>query len=138
VFEAEVQAPIARVFDAISGDPHSWSSWFPGFTKGAYEGAPGLGAKRWVRVGGTTYRETIIAFDEPSRYAWRVDSSSAPLARALVEEWTMKPRDDATLVRWTFAIDPRPLFRVASPLAAAVMRRLFARAMRNLGERLSA
>jgi hypothetical protein len=138
VFETEVPASDERVFAAISGDPQSWSSWFPGFSKGAYEGTPGLGSKRWVRVGGTTYSETIIAWDEPSRYAWRVDSSSAPLARALVEEWVMKPRDGSTIVRWTFAIDPKPMFRVASPLAAIVMRRLFTRAMRNLGAQLSA
>jgi hypothetical protein len=133
-----VPADADRVFAAISGDPASWSSWFPGFRAGEYEGTPQLGVKRWVRVGPATYRETIIAWDEPSRYAWRVDSSSAPMANALVEEWVMKPLDGSTVVRWTFAIDPKPMFRIASPLAAVVMRRLFRRAMGNLSEQLSA
>lgn len=125
------------MFDAISADPKTWASWFPAFSDGGYETAPGLGARRWVRVAGLTYRETIVAWDEPSRWSYRVDESTLPMADALVEEWTMEPRGEATLVRWTFAVDPRAFFKVSGPLAPAAMRRLFMRAMRNLERKLA-
>jgi len=41
-----------------------------------------------------------------------------------------------TRVRWTLAIEPRLLQRLAAPLAPLLMRRLFERAMRNLEARL--
>jgi hypothetical protein len=40
-------------------------------------------------------------------------------------------------VRWTFAIDPRIMFRAIGPAASAVLRRTFRRAMANLGASLA-
>jgi hypothetical protein len=142
VFEAPVAAPAPVVFDAISADPSTWS-WFPGLARGAYESPPphGVGSIRAVRMGGTTYRETIVGWERddlggPSVWAYRVDEASVPLASALLEEWAILPDAEAALVRWTFAIDPRPLWlagRVAAPL---VMGSLFRRAMGNLSAQL--
>ncbi len=133
VFDADVAAPRVDVFAAISADPATWT-WFPGLSQGSYEspGGHGVGSIRQVRMGRTGYRETILAWDEPSRWAYRVDESSAPLAHALAEDWTFEDRVDHTTVRWTFAIDPRPLFNAGLPVAKLVMGRLFRRAMRNL------
>lgn len=140
VYEARVAASPTRVFEAISADPSTWT-WFPGFSGGSYPdgGRAGLGSKREVRVGGMTYRETIVAWDAPSRWAYRVDSSTAPIAKALVEEWTMTPVDDgdATMVRWTFALDPTWLWSLGRPAAPAVMGTMFRRAMKNLSDRLA-
>ena len=49
---------------------------------------------------GTTYRETIIGWDPPGLWAYRVDESSLPLAHALVEEWTIldDPAGSATSI----------------------------------------
>jgi carbon monoxide dehydrogenase subunit G len=140
VFEEEVAAPQHVVFDAISADPSTWEGWFPGLSSGGYggDGPHGVGSKRWVKMSGVTYRETILAWDAPSRWAYRVDESTAPIAHALVEDWQVEPRgDDRSIVRWTFAIDAKPLFKVGAPAAGTVMGRLFKKAMANLSEELA-
>jgi uncharacterized protein YndB with AHSA1/START domain len=109
-YDAPLAAPPAIVFAAISADPSTWS-WFPGIETGEYEGdaAPGVGTRRWVRIGGVKYRETILAWDEPRRWAYRVDETSAPVFAVLVEDWGIEPAagGGATL-RWTFAFEPLP------------------------------
>jgi uncharacterized protein YndB with AHSA1/START domain len=109
-YEARLAAPVAAVFAAISADPSTWT-WFPGLEPGEYEGddAPGIGTRRWIRMGGVKYRETILAWDAPHRWAYRVDETSAPVFAALLEDWVMEPADgDTTTLRWTFAFEPLP------------------------------
>jgi len=132
-FEARVDAPPGAVFAAISADPKTWE-WFPGITGGGYEGdgPPGVGSIREARMGPSVYRETILAWDAPTRWAYRVDEMTVPFAHALVEDWTVRADGDGSVVRWTFAIDPRSLFRASLAVAPAAMGRLFRRAMRNL------
>lgn len=84
------------------------------------------------------YRETILAWDEPERWVYRVDEMTVPLAHALVEEWAIRPEGAGSIVRWTFAIDPRTLFRASAAIAPKVMGSLFRKAMRNLSAQLSA
>ena len=138
-FEERVAAPQDEVFEAVSSDPDSWARWFPGVSAGGYGGiAPyGVGTPRWVRVGGITYRETILAWDEPSRWAFRVDHTPAPIAHALVEEYTVEPRgENESLFRWTFACDPKPFLRLTAPLAPLVFSSIFRRAAKNLEREL--
>lgn len=137
-FEAMVDAAPHVVFDAISGDPSTWT-WFPGFTSGRYvgPGPHGVGSIREIKVGPSIYRETIIACDPPTRWAYRVDETTLPLAKALVEEWAIRPSGAGSLVRWTFAIDPGVLFRVSLPMVPLVMGRVFRNGMRNLNATLS-
>jgi hypothetical protein len=139
-FSAPVTARPAEVFAALSADPSTWAAWFPGLSAGHYEGdhPPGLGSGREVTVGRTRYRETIIAWDAPHRWAYRVDETTVPMAHALVEEWTVAPgAADTSVVSWTFAIDPRPLFMLGIPLASPVMGGVFRRGMRNLSRHLA-
>ena len=86
-FDATVSADSERVFAAISADPSTWN-WFPGITGGCYEGPEphGVGTIREARMGPTVYRETMLAWDAPTRWVYRVDEMSVPLAHALVEE----------------------------------------------------
>lgn len=137
-FSAHVAAPQEVVFDAISADPSTWS-WFPGFTSGRYvgEGPFGLGAKREIKVGPTTYRETVVAWQRPRRWAYRVEETTIPLARALVEEWTVASAGAGSRVGWTFAIDPGAVFRMILPVAPMVLGRVFRKGMANLGRQLS-
>ncbi|HKF92535.1 MAG TPA: SRPBCC family protein, partial [Acidimicrobiia bacterium] len=88
VFEATVPASQEIVFAAISDDPSTWT-WWPGHEGGAYETpAPhGVGSRREMHMGESQYRETILAWDEPTRWAYRVDESADSLIDALVEEW---------------------------------------------------
>jgi hypothetical protein len=138
-FDAPVGAQPEEVFAAISADPKTWT-WFPGISSGSgYEGEGpyGVGSIREARMGPAVYRETVLAWEVPSLWAYRVDEMTLPLAHALVEEWRIAPAPGGSVVRWTFAIDPRPLFIAAGPLAPRAMGRLFRSAMRNLSETLT-
>lgn len=138
MFVATVPADRTRVFGALSADPMAWTDWFPGVSSGTYEGVPGVGAKRIVKVRGASFFETILAWDEPSRWTFRVDRATVPLAKALVEDWTFEEHADGTLVRWTFALEPTVLARLIAPAQRRTMSRLFGRAMRNLSALLAA
>lgn len=137
-FTAPVDAQPEVVFGAISSDPSTWT-WFPGMTGGGYEGPGphGVGSIREARMGPTLYRETMLVWDAPSRWVYRVDEMTVPLAHALVEDWTVAPSGPGSVVRWAFAIDPRPLFRASMSLAPATMGGLFRKAMRNLSAALN-
>jgi hypothetical protein len=136
-YEATVSAPQQTVFDAISADPSTWK-WFPGISGGGYSGTmpPGVGTIREARMGPTVYRETMMAWDAPTRWVYRVDEMTVPLAKALVEEWLVTPQGNQSVVRWTFAIEPKPMFNAGGPATPRVMGSLFRRAMRNLSASL--
>ncbi len=107
-FVEPVRAPVERVFAAISADPRTWT-WFPGLDEGGYEGdaPPGVGTRRWVRMGEWTYRETILAWEAPHRWAYRVDETTSPLFAALAEDWRIEADGvGAARVRWLFAVEP--------------------------------
>jgi hypothetical protein len=139
VFHAEVGAPRSEVFAAISADPSTWTLWFPGLDEGSYDGPGphGVGSVRRVRMGTDVYRETMLAWDDPARWAYRVDESTGDLAHALVEDWAFDARDGATAVRWTFAIEPGPEMRDSIAAAEPVIGGVFEIAMTNLSARLT-
>jgi hypothetical protein len=139
-FSERVRAPQADVWAAIGADPSTWIPWFPGLREGAFTSPPphGVGTKRQVRVRGVgQYKETIVAWDEGSRMAYRVERTSLPIARALMEDWVLEPHGDTTRVHWTFAIDPTPVFRLSLRLSPKTIGRVFTKAMRNLDARLA-
>ena len=135
VLEAGVDASPATVFAAITGDPSTWT-WFPirvhGHVTGA--GAPGVGASREFSMLGARVLETVLACEPPARWAYRGDSSSLPLFRALIELWTIEAHDGQSTVRWTLAADPRGPVAVLAALAAPLLRRTFRQAMTKLGQ----
>jgi hypothetical protein len=139
VFEAEVDAPRPDVFAAISADPSTWTLWFPGLDAGSYDGLGpyGVGSVRRVQMGTDVYRERMLAWDEPGRWAYRVDESTGDVARALVEDWVLHERDAATAVHWTFAIEPAPEMVNAMAAAELVIGGVFDLAMGNLNARLT-
>jgi len=78
------------------------------------------------------YEETVIAWDPPHRFAFRLDRASAPLAYALAEDYRLADHPSGSTFEWTFAIDPRPLLRPAGRLFDPVLGRLFRRMAANL------
>jgi uncharacterized protein YndB with AHSA1/START domain len=138
VFEASVPAPQETVFGAISDDPSTWT-WWPGHEGGAYESPPphGVGSRREMHMGESQYRETILAWDAPTRWAYRVDESADALINALVEEWVVEGDRDHSTVRWTFAVEPGTDMEAAIPAAKTMIGDMFNQAMANLSGRLS-
>jgi hypothetical protein len=136
---ADVGAPQAAVFAAISADPSTWT-WFPGITSGCYrsDGTPGVGSIREVRMGEVLYRETMLAWDEPSRWAYRVDESSVDFFQALAEDWVVEDLGDHACVRWTFAVEPSPELSLSLSDPPPLIADVFRQAMSNLDAHLGA
>ena len=138
VFDACVPAPPEAVFAAVTDDPANWS-WFPTVSGGCYEGdGPyGVGSRRQVRAVGVRMRETVVAWDEPARWAYRVDETPIPMSRALLEQWDFEDGGGRTLVRWTLAADPVPPFGLPLRSGRPIVGRVFRRGMRNLAAQLT-
>jgi len=118
----------------VFADPASWKHWFPSVRDVSYSNAPphGVGTVRIANVGGTTWVEELLAWDERERYAWTVTRASVPFAAALVESWEFSDDAGGTRIRWTFALDPRLLARLASPLLGSTLARVLRGAAANL------
>ncbi|MEU7411256.1 SRPBCC family protein [Streptomyces sp. NPDC042638] len=137
VFTREVSASPEQVFHALAEDVPGWPRWFSAVTSAR---ATDGGAGREIRLrGGTRFEETVLAAKAPEVYAYRVDATNAPGARALVEEWRLAPRDTGTgtLVQWTFAADGTAPFRFVLGLARAGLGRAFRDAMTSLDRRVA-
>jgi uncharacterized protein YndB with AHSA1/START domain len=136
VFAREISASPDAVFRALAEDVPGWTEWF-----GAVTLARPLadGARREIRLkGGTRFQETILAAEEPEVYAYRIDVTNAPGARAMAEEWRLAPAGTGTRVRWTFAADGTAPFRLVLTLARAGLGRAFRDAVTSLDRRLAA
>src|SRR5579864_727206 len=101
VNEAVVRHPPERVFDAIANDPAGWGDWFPGFDHSGHwisDGPPGSGSRREVRVSRIVYQETILAWEPPHRFAFRVDRMGMATAKALAENYRISPHPDGSML----------------------------------------
>jgi carbon monoxide dehydrogenase subunit G len=105
--QEQVAAPLERVWEAFA-DAMTWSRWFPGVEWARYEGTgpAGVGSIRRSSVGGVQYEETMLVWDRPRRWAYRVDRSTAPVARAQLEITDFERSGSGTRVRWTLAVEP--------------------------------
>ncbi|UFR06125.1 SRPBCC family protein [Streptomyces sp. Go40/10] len=135
VFARNIAAPPEQVFRALAEDVPGWTQWFSAVTSArATDG--GAGREIGLR-GGTRFTETVLVAKAPDVYAYRVDTTNAPGARALAEEWRLAPHGTGTRVRWTFAADGTAPFRFALMLARPGLKRAFRDAMTSLDRRLS-
>lgn len=132
--EVQVNAPRMAVWEAFV-DPKTWHLWFPGVIEASYPGSTppyGVGTRRFSHVGRQYYEETMLAWDEGTRWAYRIDRTTLPLSAAHVECTDFEDDGDHTLLRWTLAARPRMLLRLGSPFMEGMLRRLLKQAARNL------
>lgn len=139
VVEARLRAPRAAVWGAFV-DPSTWPHWFPGVRAASYPGAKspfGVGTRRAATVGSQRYEETILAWEAATRWAYRIDRATFPLAHAQLECTEFLDDGTGTRLRWTLAAEPRLAMRLAAPLFPRVLGHLFDRAARNLDRHLA-
>jgi hypothetical protein len=92
-----------------------------------------VGARCTKRVIGLKVEETVLAWDESARWAFRVDSAQAPAFHAWVEDYHFEPEgSDATLLRWTIGCKPRLAFKLARPVLPRTMMLMLTRVGHNL------
>ncbi|MER6531354.1 SRPBCC family protein [Streptomyces sp. NPDC001508] len=133
VFTREMAAAPDVVFRALAEDVSGWPQWFSAVTA-----ARATGGGREIRLrGGTRFQESVMAARAPQVYAYRVDVTNTPGARAWIEEWRLAPAGTGTLVRMTFALDGTGLFRTAARLARPGVGRAFRDAVTALDHRLT-
>ena len=89
-------------------------------------------------MGESQYRETILAWDEPTRWAYHVDESADCAHRRVGGGMGGRGRRRASsTVRWTFAVEPGADMEAAIPAAKTMIGDMFDQAMANLSARLS-
>jgi uncharacterized protein YndB with AHSA1/START domain len=134
-----VRRPPERVFAAIAKDPAGWGEWFPAFDRSGRwttPGPPGPGSRRTMRMAGVTYEETILEWEEPTLFSFRVDRASLPLARAFAERYRVASHEAGSVVQWVVVLEPGLALRPLARFGRGVLAPIFARAMRNLEEYL--
>ncbi|MFI9246537.1 SRPBCC family protein [Streptomyces sp. NPDC053086] len=135
VFARDISASPEQVFHALAEDVPGWPQWFSAVTLARPTDG---GAGREIRLrGGTRFAETVLVSKAPEVYAYRVDTTNAPGARALAEEWRLTPRGTGTRVQWTFAADGPAPFRFVLGLARAGLGRAFRNAVTSLDRRVT-
>lgn len=132
VFTRDMAAAPGAAFQALAEDLEGWPAWFS-----AVSSARPTEGGREVRLrGGTRFEETILAAKAPELYAYRVDVTNTPGARAWVEEWRLTPAGTGTRVRMTFALDGTAAFRLVCRLIRPGVGRAFRTAVTALDRRL--
>jgi hypothetical protein len=138
--EVAVQTSLPRdeVWSAFVDAPR-WSSWFPGVREASYpdqEPPYGVGTIRRADVSGEVFEETILAWDEPIRWIYRIDRCTADLAHAQVEATMLEeqPRG-GTRVGWILACDPCPSMAGAADALPGILEDKLTDALRRLERR---
>ena len=122
--ETIARAAPAKVWPAFA-DARLWVEWFAGM-KDAHYTSPephGVGSTRHVHVQGFKVDETILAFDEGKRFAFRVDRGNLPVLAALVEVITLEAIDGGTRVVYRQALEAKSWFRPLVPMMRRQMQR---------------
>jgi Polyketide cyclase / dehydrase and lipid transport len=131
-----VRASSASVFDQVAARPEDWPLWFMPALWCAYEGQPphGVGTVRHLFVrGDLRFRETVLAWEDGKRFAYRVEECNLPGIRACMERWTIDAlNDSACRVGWTLAVDGRRPVRMVLRAGRGAVDRAFGRSMARL------
>jgi uncharacterized protein YndB with AHSA1/START domain len=133
VFTRDVSAAPEVVFRALAEDVSGWPEWFSAVTSAR----PTEGGREVRLRGGTRFEESVLVAKAPEVYAYRVDVTNAPGARAWVEEWQLTPAAGGTRIRMTFALDGIAAFRLLWRLVRPGVGRAFQGAARALERRLA-
>ena len=133
--QCDVRLPRAEVWKYFT-DPTTWPRWFPGVRTAAYLGDPpyGVGTIRVANVSGCHFEETMLAWDEGRRWAYRIDRASVPLAKAQIESSEFEDVAEGTRVHWRLALDPGIVMKLSAPFFRGTVERVLERALRNLEE----
>ena len=135
-----VALPRDKVWAAFS-DPTGWPHWFPFTDRAHYEGPPpyGVGTVRQSWVSGDRYEETMLIWEEPHRWGYRIDRASTAIASAQIEVTEFEEVPGGTRVIWTLATDPLPSFHYLAGERdfIAFLREILGRALRALETHLT-
>ena len=128
--------PPSEVFAAIAHDPANWGEFFPGFDKsGRWQTPPpyGVGSRYTKRVIGITIEESVLAWDEGARLAFRVVGTTVPVFHAWVEDYHFESAgSDGTALKIDIGGRGRLAFKMATPVLQPIFGPLMTRMGQNL------
>ena len=96
----------------------------------------GVGTTREVKAlrGANMLREHYFLWEEGRRPSFYVTEATAPLVRALAEDYLVEPRgEDACRFTWMIAVAPSAIGRLGTPLNRAILKTLFTDTARHYG-----
>lgn len=138
VVEEVINLPINDAWQAFA-DSANWKHWFPNVIDAGYKMVngevdenPKAGSIRWSHVGKQHYLETMIHWDEPKRWSYRIDECTLPISHAQLEMTEFEAVEEGTLVRWTLACNPRLLMYFVAPFMKLIMAKMLRQALDNL------
>ena len=121
VFVSQLTAEPEQVFHELTEDPSTWPLWFTSIRSAAWTGPPpyGVAAGRAVTLrGGAHFVESVVVWDEPRRFVYRVEQTNVPGVLAWMEEWLLAPSaNGGTVLRFTIAVDATTAVRATVRLA---------------------
>jgi uncharacterized protein YndB with AHSA1/START domain len=128
----------SAVFAALADAP-GWGRWFPGFSAKSHYLTPapyGVGSRREMIVFGRPVTETILAWDEPSRWAFAIEAVTMPGVRALAEDYRIAAETGGgSTLTWTLAFDASS--RASGVIVAAASSATFRKAAQKLDRLLA-
>jgi hypothetical protein len=132
-FVVEVETPLPRqqVWDAFA-NANTWQSWFPKVECVSYSGITpyGVGTTRRSVVDGVFYDETLLVWEEPCRWGYRIDRATKAIASAQLEITEFASIATGTRVKWILACDP--LSDMPEQHFQKFLKNLLTEAIRNL------
>jgi Polyketide cyclase / dehydrase and lipid transport len=96
----------------------------------------GVGTTREVKaLGGTNLlREHYFLWEEGRRHCFYVTETTAPIIKALAEDYTVEPRGaDACRFTWTICVEPSAIGRPGGRVNRAILKTLFTDTARFYG-----
>jgi hypothetical protein len=131
-----VNRPPDEVFAAFAHDPATWGEFFPGFDRSGYYHTPGphgVGSGYAKRFLGIAIEERVLAWEEGTRFAFRLERASVPAFRAWVEDYQFEPDGtNGTVVRVAMGAHPRLQVKLANLVLPRALPIVVNRAGRNL------
>jgi len=131
-----VNRPPDEVFAAFAHDPATWGEFFPGFDRSGYYHTPGphgVGSGYAKRFFGIAIEERVLAWEEGTRFAFRLERASVPAFRAWVEDYQFEPDGaNGTVVRVAMGAHPRLPVKLANLVLPRALPIVVNRAGRNL------
>ena len=125
-----------EVFAAFAHDPATWGEFFPGFDRSGYYHTPGphgVGSGKAKRFLGITVEERVLAWDDGTRFAFRVERASVPAFHAFVEDYQFQPDGaNGTVVNVAIGARPRLPVKLANLILPRALPVVLNRAVRNL------
>jgi hypothetical protein len=126
------------LFRELTDNASTWPTWFGAISRASYTGPPpyGVGAGRAVKlVGGIRFVESVLVWEEPRRFVYRIEETNLLGAHAWLEEWLLTPDGDGTRVRFTMAVEGHAVVELPMQAARSLVERSCRTAMRRLDAR---